>query len=196
MGSMKIAAYLGDSPRVRLVASTAQTAIPSRSPPRCSNATTASRTSRATSSRPTKAACCAPRRPSAARVAIKRPGRMRFIYTKPERKEFVSDGDRLYTLPRRRQAGDRQPGARPRRGRHPGDVPGRPVGPRPRLHADASRHCPALQPGCVTLKLVPKKPRPGLRVARHRRRPEDAPDPVPGRRRHAGRPIVVHLQLT
>lgn len=30
-------------------------------------------------------------------VAIKRPGRMRWVYTRPERKEFVSDGNRLYS---------------------------------------------------------------------------------------------------
>ncbi|MEO8681532.1 MAG: outer membrane lipoprotein carrier protein LolA [Vicinamibacterales bacterium] len=30
-------------------------------------------------------------------VSIKRPGRMRWVYSKPERKEFVSDGNRLYT---------------------------------------------------------------------------------------------------
>jgi outer membrane lipoprotein carrier protein len=30
-------------------------------------------------------------------VAIKRPGRMRWIYVKPERKEFVSDGQRIYS---------------------------------------------------------------------------------------------------
>ena len=30
-------------------------------------------------------------------VAIKRPGRMRWIYTKPERKEFVSNGERVYS---------------------------------------------------------------------------------------------------
>jgi len=30
-------------------------------------------------------------------VAIKRPGRMRWIYTKPERKEFVSNGERIYS---------------------------------------------------------------------------------------------------
>jgi outer membrane lipoprotein carrier protein len=30
-------------------------------------------------------------------VAIKRPGRMRWVYTKPERKEFVSDGNRVYS---------------------------------------------------------------------------------------------------
>lgn len=30
-------------------------------------------------------------------VAIKRPGRMRWIYTKPEKKEFISDGNRIYS---------------------------------------------------------------------------------------------------
>jgi outer membrane lipoprotein carrier protein len=30
-------------------------------------------------------------------VAIKRPGRMRWVYTRPERKEFVSNGERLYS---------------------------------------------------------------------------------------------------
>jgi outer membrane lipoprotein carrier protein len=30
-------------------------------------------------------------------VAIKRPGRMRWVYTRPERKEFVSNGQRIYS---------------------------------------------------------------------------------------------------
>jgi outer membrane lipoprotein-sorting protein len=30
-------------------------------------------------------------------VAIKKPGRMRWIYTSPERKEFVSDGQKVYS---------------------------------------------------------------------------------------------------
>lgn len=30
-------------------------------------------------------------------VAIKRPGRMRWVYSKPERKEFVSNGERIYS---------------------------------------------------------------------------------------------------
>ena len=30
-------------------------------------------------------------------VSIKRPGRMRWVYQKPERKEFVSDGNRIYS---------------------------------------------------------------------------------------------------
>jgi outer membrane lipoprotein carrier protein len=30
-------------------------------------------------------------------VAIKRPGRMRWVYTKPERKEFVSNGEQIYS---------------------------------------------------------------------------------------------------
>jgi outer membrane lipoprotein carrier protein len=37
-------------------------------------------------------------------VAIKRPGRMRWVYTKPERKEFVSNGQQIYSyLPRDKQ---------------------------------------------------------------------------------------------
>lgn len=37
-------------------------------------------------------------------VAIKRPGRMRWVYTKPERKEFVSNGQDIYSyLPRDKQ---------------------------------------------------------------------------------------------
>ena len=37
-------------------------------------------------------------------VAIKRPGRMRWVYTKPERKEFVSNGERIYSyMPRDKQ---------------------------------------------------------------------------------------------
>ena len=37
-------------------------------------------------------------------VSIKRPGRMRWVYTKPERKEFVSNGDRIYSyVPRDKQ---------------------------------------------------------------------------------------------
>ena len=37
-------------------------------------------------------------------VAIKRPGRMRWVYTKPERKEFVSNGQRIYSyIPRDKQ---------------------------------------------------------------------------------------------
>ena len=31
------------------------------------------------------------------RVAIKKPGRMRWVYTSPERKEFVSDGQNVYS---------------------------------------------------------------------------------------------------
>lgn len=37
-------------------------------------------------------------------VAIKRPGRMRWVYTTPERKEFVSNGQRIYSyVPRDKQ---------------------------------------------------------------------------------------------
>jgi outer membrane lipoprotein carrier protein len=37
-------------------------------------------------------------------VAIKRPGRMRWVYSKPERKEFVSNGQQIYSyIPRDKQ---------------------------------------------------------------------------------------------
>ena len=37
-------------------------------------------------------------------VAVKKPGRMRWIYTSPERKEFISDGQKLYSyIPEDRQ---------------------------------------------------------------------------------------------
>ena len=37
-------------------------------------------------------------------VAVKKPGRMRWIYTSPERKEFVSDGQKMYSyIPEDRQ---------------------------------------------------------------------------------------------
>jgi outer membrane lipoprotein carrier protein len=37
-------------------------------------------------------------------LAIKRPGRMRWVYTKPERKEFISNGERIYSyIPRDKQ---------------------------------------------------------------------------------------------
>jgi outer membrane lipoprotein carrier protein len=37
-------------------------------------------------------------------VAVKRPGRMRWVYTKPERKEFVSNGQQIYSyIPRDKQ---------------------------------------------------------------------------------------------
>jgi outer membrane lipoprotein carrier protein len=37
-------------------------------------------------------------------VSVKKPGRMRWIYTSPERKEFVSDGQKMYSyIPEDRQ---------------------------------------------------------------------------------------------
>ena len=117
-------------------------------------------------------------------VAIKRPGRMRFIYTKPERKEFVSDGTRLYT----HLVADKQVI----------------VSPAPAPTTATSRRCssparstspattrrrftplPGAAAGLLTLKLVPKNKQSGLRIAWHRRRPENAADPVPDRGRQA-----------
>jgi outer membrane lipoprotein carrier protein len=37
-------------------------------------------------------------------VAVKKPGRMRWVYTRPERKEFVADGEKIYSyIPEDRQ---------------------------------------------------------------------------------------------
>ena len=114
-------------------------------------------TSRASSPRPTRAACCAPRRPSAARSSSSGPGEMRWVYTAPERKEFVSDGVKIYAyfpadrqVHRQRRADRRrhdpgalpdrpgQPGARLRR-RRPWTVPGAAAGPaRPEAGGQAS----------------------------------------------------------
>lgn len=93
-------------------------------------------------------------------VAIKRPGRMRWVYTSPERKEFVSNGERIYSyIPRDKQVV---------------------VAPMP----DASQTTPALflagrghlvrdftvsyaelpgaPEGTITLRLVPRKPDPEI----------------------------------
>ena len=61
----------------------------------------------------------------------------------------------------------------------------------PTLHAIARR---CTRPGHAEARAQEAERR--IRVARHRRRPENPPDPVPDGRRHAGRPIVVLLQLT
>lgn len=93
-------------------------------------------------------------------VAIKRPGRMRWVYTKPERKEFVSNGQRIYSyLPADKQvivspmpSTDQTTPALFLTGRghlvrdftaSPGEIPG-------------------LAPGVVAIKLVPRKPDPEL----------------------------------
>jgi outer membrane lipoprotein carrier protein len=88
-------------------------------------------------------------------VAIKRPGRMRWVYTKPERKEFVSNGERIYSyIPRDKQvivspmpAGDQTTPALFLTGR------GHLVRD---FHAEFTA-VPGAAPGSVGLKLVPKR---------------------------------------
>ena len=88
-------------------------------------------------------------------VAIKRPGRMRWVYTKPERKEFVSNGDRIYSyIPR-----DKQVIVSPM----PEDEQTTPalfLTGRGHLVRDFTvefTEVPGAAPGAVGLKLIPKK---------------------------------------
>jgi outer membrane lipoprotein carrier protein len=93
-------------------------------------------------------------------VAIKRPGRMRWVYTKPERKEFVSNGQRIYSyLPADKQVivapvptGDQTTPALFLTGR----------GHLVRDFTASITDLPGAGPGVVTLKLVPRKPDPEL----------------------------------
>jgi outer membrane lipoprotein carrier protein len=88
-------------------------------------------------------------------VAIKRPGRMRWIYTRPERKEFVSNGERIYSyLPRDKQVivspmptGDQTTPALFLTGR----------GHLVRDFAVSYADVPGAPSGTIGLKLVPKK---------------------------------------
>jgi outer membrane lipoprotein carrier protein len=88
-------------------------------------------------------------------VAIKRPGRMRWVYTKPERKEFVSNGQEIFSyLPR-----DKQVIVSPM----PADAHTTPalfLAGRGHLVRDFTvsfTEVPAAAPGAVALKLVPRK---------------------------------------
>jgi outer membrane lipoprotein carrier protein len=89
-------------------------------------------------------------------VAIKRPGRMRFTYTRPEKKEFVSDGNRLYTY----LVADKQVIVSPAPGPDQGDIPAMFLAGQSDLARDYTptfTPLPGAAPGLVTLKLVPKK---------------------------------------
>jgi outer membrane lipoprotein carrier protein len=89
-------------------------------------------------------------------VAIKRPGRMRFTYTKPEKKEFVSDGNRLYTY----LVADKQVIVSPAPGPDQGDIPAMFLAGQSDLARDYTptfTPLPGAAPGLLTLKLVPKK---------------------------------------
>jgi outer membrane lipoprotein carrier protein len=93
-------------------------------------------------------------------VAIKRPGRMRWIYTKPERKEFVSNGQQIYSyLPADKQvivspmpASDQTTPALFLTGR----------GHLVRDFTAAFSDIPGALPGVVGLKLVPRKEDPEI----------------------------------
>ena len=89
-------------------------------------------------------------------VAIKRPGKMRFTYTKPEKKEFVSDGNRLYT----HLVADKQVIVSPAPGPDQGDIPAMFLAGQSDLTRDYTPSftaVPGAAAGLVTLTLVPKK---------------------------------------
>ena len=89
-------------------------------------------------------------------VAIKRPGKMRFIYIKPEKKEFVSDGNRLYT----HLVADKQVIVSPAPGPDQGDIPAMFLAGQSDLARDYTptfTPLPGAAPGLVTLKLLPRK---------------------------------------
>ncbi|HUQ86245.1 MAG TPA: outer membrane lipoprotein carrier protein LolA [Vicinamibacterales bacterium] len=89
-------------------------------------------------------------------IAIKRPGKMRFVYTKPEKKEFVSDGNRLYSY----LVADKQVIVSPAPGPDQGDIPAMFLAGQSDLARDYTPSFSALPgaaTGLVTLKLVPRK---------------------------------------
>ena len=88
-------------------------------------------------------------------VTIKRPGRLRFTYTKPERKEFVSDGNRLYTY----LVADKQVIVSPAPTAEDGDVPAMFLAGQSDLGRDYTPSFTALPgaaPALLTLQLIPK----------------------------------------
>jgi outer membrane lipoprotein carrier protein len=89
-------------------------------------------------------------------VAIKRPGKIRFTYTQPEKKEFVSDGNRLYT----HLVADKQVIVSPAPGPDQGGIPAMFLAGQSDLSRDYTPSFTALPgaaTGLVTLTLVPKK---------------------------------------
>lgn len=92
-------------------------------------------------------------------LVVQQPGRFRFVYTRPERKEFVSDGERIYSY----LVADKQVIVSP--------APGPGEGTTPALflagQADIARDftatfapLPGAAEGLQTLKLVPRAPDP------------------------------------
>jgi outer membrane lipoprotein carrier protein len=89
-------------------------------------------------------------------VAIKRPGKIRFTYTQPEKKEFVSDGNRLYT----HLVADKQVIVSPAPGPDQGGIPAMFLAGQSDLSRDYTPSFTALPgaaTGLITLSLVPKK---------------------------------------
>jgi outer membrane lipoprotein carrier protein len=88
--------------------------------------------------------------------AISQPGRFRFVYTKPERKEFVSDGETIYTY----LVADRQVHVSPAPGPGEATTPALFLAGRADIGRDFTatfEPLPGAAGGLTTLKLVPRK---------------------------------------
>ena len=92
-------------------------------------------------------------------LAVRQPGRFRFVYTSPERKEFVSDGEKVYTY----LVADRQVYVSPAPGPGEATTPALFLAGRADIGRDFTASFEPLSGapgGLTTLKLVPKKPDP------------------------------------
>ena len=89
-------------------------------------------------------------------LAIKQPGLFRFVYTKPERKEFVSDGEKIYTY----LVADKQVIVSPAPGPGEATTPALFLAGRADMARDFTASftpLPGAAQGLVTLKLTPRK---------------------------------------
>jgi outer membrane lipoprotein carrier protein len=89
-------------------------------------------------------------------LAVKQPGLFRFVYTKPERKEFVSDGEKIYTY----LVADKQVIVSPAPGPGESTTPALFLAGRADIARDftaTAMPLPSAPAGLVTLKLEPKK---------------------------------------
>lgn len=89
-------------------------------------------------------------------LAVRQPGRFRFVYTKPERKEFVSDGETIYTY----LVADRQVYVSPAPGPNEATTPVLFLAGRADLGRDFAATytpLPGAPEGLTTLRLVPRK---------------------------------------
>lgn len=92
-------------------------------------------------------------------LEVKQPGRFRFVYTRPERKEFVSDGERIYS----HLVADRQVIVSPAPGPGEGTTPALFLAGQADIARDFTASfipLPGAAPGLQTLKLVPRLPDP------------------------------------